>query len=161
VRLFLHPLYFCNILSMYGLNQGALKKGDADGSDEDEEEEDEEGEMDDAPTPRSVDRESVDAAGAEAKLEDERLQAIAASARAFAPTGHTLKTTEVKTKIPEILRATLREYQPPPLTSTPLFCCKSDHFSGTNTLRSIGSCLSATRGSTAFLQMKWAWARLS
>jgi SNF2 family DNA or RNA helicase len=106
------------LLKKYGLNQGALKKSDADGSEDDDENEEEEDEMADAPTPRSVsgtprsvDRDSTDAAGAEAKLEDERLQAIAASARAFAPTGHTLKTTEVKTKIPEILRANLREYQ--------------------------------------------------
>jgi SNF2 family DNA or RNA helicase len=106
------------LLKKYGLNQGALKKSDADGSDDDEEDEDEDDEMADAPTPRSsgatprsVERENADAAGAEAKLEDERLQAIAASARAFAPTGHTLKTTDVKTKIPEILRANLREYQ--------------------------------------------------
>ena len=105
------------LLKKYGLNQGALKKSDADGSDDEDEEDDDEDEMADAPTPRSaatprsVERDGADASGAEAKLEDERLQAIAASARAFAPTGHTLKTTDVKTKIPEILRATLREYQ--------------------------------------------------
>ena len=106
------------LLKKYGLNQGALKKSDADGSDEDDDDEGDDDEMADVPTPRSVvstprsvERDNADATGAEAKLEDERLQAIAASARAFAPTGHTLKTTEVKTKIPEILRANLREYQ--------------------------------------------------
>jgi E1A-binding protein p400 len=108
------------LLKKYGLNQSALKKSDADGSDDevDDENGEDDDDMADAPTPRSVTGtprsfacDNADASGAEVKLEDERLQAIAASARAFAPTGHTLKTTEVKTKIPEILRATLREYQ--------------------------------------------------
>ena len=55
--------------------------------------------------------ESSEAEPAADKTEEDKLEEYASLAATFQPTGNTLDTTTVKTKVPFLLRHTLREYQ--------------------------------------------------
>jgi len=54
---------------------------------------------------------AADADKAKVAAEEEELQSAAEQARNLQPTGHTLQTTKVKTQVPFLMKATLREYQ--------------------------------------------------
>jgi SNF2 family DNA or RNA helicase len=49
--------------------------------------------------------------GGELEQDDKELNTIAAQAQSLQPTGYTLETTKVKTKVPFLLKYPLREYQ--------------------------------------------------
>lgn len=66
-----------------------------------------------APAPAAAESSAVaaDAEKAKAAAEEEELQSAAEQARNLQPTGHTLATTKIKTQVPFLMKATLREYQ--------------------------------------------------